>query len=1016
MRDTFRGFTCWRVEDARRVLDIEALQMPPEIFSAVHYPVKAYRISNTMADAEQLDAEKELIDEKTLLQNILNTEETHLIVPVVGRAGTGKSHLIRWLYFNTPREPHRHVHLIPRAGANLRDILLRLLEGFAGEPFDTFRKKLQEGYEDLSPEQGRTRLLDRLAELIEHRWNDYATSLQDRFGYQTIEWVVRSLPAFLRDPISRPVLLREGGIIARIYDMTLGKAEIERVEKRRKFTIEDLPHDLADLNRASYEVQKFFRQLVSKQQIKEATIAILNTFLEPAIRALLNMQSADLLALMRGVRRELARQNKVLLLFIEDIAHIQGIDQALLEALIERPVAGDEPLCPIYTVIGATDGYYRELPDTFRSRCSYLISLNLRPTDLPEREEILVGMAARYLNAARVGTEELKRWYESGADQLPSKCVDCPLQEPCFEGFGSIEIGGVQIGLYPFNQAAIKNIYARVVKLEKIINPRMLIREVLRPVLITYYEKLKQGAFPPPELRRHVGGISERLTLEFLERLKRTVPSQEIDRHQLLFDLWAPNLEALPSSVYEAFGLTPPVSEGLEIAPKLAVTRSQPEPDVAPVGPPSELPKKLREHLGALEAWGRGEALGQTTVNELRDLLFQAIVDYINWDAERLLQKQFAHPTNVRMPFCRRSINFEDQTVQRSQAEVELVFPLKQGPSRLETALALQGLLLYQHYKSWSFDSEGEREKYLAVLLRNASREVIQQLRWPRNLGWNPVRSLAYYMKLGAWIQGYAESTSKPEDYLEAWYTPWTSQGASSAWKQLTERYAELQRDLRSWLEAYTLCPKGGSEGIKVLDTIQFLSVLCGDDDGFEIPENLGEHWGPLQQVKRYVERWLSRAVEEEWHWWKRWWDEVHCKIGNATLEDVKKNLRETLEALQQAGALQVGMEKIRELQSRESDIQTGVYERICQEIPRILSYSPQEHTLELIPRLGRLARDVTYAEAIRAYVQTGEQLLNQIESYLDQQLAMTPQESVEEVIGALRKHIQCLLDELGKS
>ena len=87
---SFKRFVCWREDRVRKVMDTEALQTPDHVFLATHNPMVMYLQSLTDVRF------KEEYSEQRFLQDFLKPDD-FAFVAVLGGAGTGKSHLIRWL-------------------------------------------------------------------------------------------------------------------------------------------------------------------------------------------------------------------------------------------------------------------------------------------------------------------------------------------------------------------------------------------------------------------------------------------------------------------------------------------------------------------------------------------------------------------------------------------------------------------------------------------------------------------------------------------------------------------------------------------------------------------------------------------------------------------------------------------------------------------------------------------------------------------------------------------------------
>ena len=104
-------------------------------------------------------------DESQLVNDFLAPKE-FAFVPVLGEAGTGKSHLVRWLSTQIPASANRHVLLIPKVDTNLRDVLEKILRlpGMEAPLFDDYRSRLRRATSELRTErEAREKLLNNLA-------------------------------------------------------------------------------------------------------------------------------------------------------------------------------------------------------------------------------------------------------------------------------------------------------------------------------------------------------------------------------------------------------------------------------------------------------------------------------------------------------------------------------------------------------------------------------------------------------------------------------------------------------------------------------------------------------------------------------------------------------------------------------------------------------------------------------------------------------------------------------------
>lgn len=87
----------------------------------------------------------------------------------------------------------------------------------------------------------------------------------------------------------------------------------------------------------------------------------LNQFVEIVIQRCAGIEPGDFEQVFMDIRKELYRIGKNLTLFIEDVTSFTGVDNALLNALMEEH--NDRDICRISSVVGGTNAY---INDCFR--------------------------------------------------------------------------------------------------------------------------------------------------------------------------------------------------------------------------------------------------------------------------------------------------------------------------------------------------------------------------------------------------------------------------------------------------------------------------------------------------------------------------------------------------------------------------------------------------------------------------------------------------------------------------
>lgn len=879
---TFSRYVCWKPEMVRQVMDVEATQPEDYIFLATHHPTKMYR-QNLAETVSQVP-----YDEERFLRDFLATPDFSF-VPILGASGTGKSHLIRWLYTRLKsirREPNCRVLLIPKVGTNLKDIIERILAGIEGLEFDEYRSRLRQAANTLTEDEACEQLLANLAIAVGSSGHHEPAALSEAQSY-----LVEVLPAFLFDPFFRQQWLRKEGIIHRLVVHTLGTLNsVEVVEERRGFSLADLPLNVAHVKQASAQAQEFYGYLIANDEVQRETVNWLNAHLDIAIAKVLNLGREDLQRLMLDVRRALAKQGVELILLIEDFAKLQGIDREVLEAVLARPQQVDgEPLCAMRTALACTSGYFEKLIDTVRTRTDFSVNLDIETVG----EQSLVTqtdvqqLASRYLNTVRLDSNEIQSWLADADEEtgqpyspVPNACLDCEFRPDCHTGFGQID----GIGLYPFNAKAIEQMRDRVNT--GVFNPRTLIRDVLRHTLEYHQSDLEEGRFPTPSLLAHFGGSKLSGTI------KRDIDSKDTPndagRRETLLNLWTNGNELcdLLPEVHTAFDLSPlgvqvqnEASAGTVTTTQAAAATSIATP--TPVTSTSSfhekeattfLSTKLAEQLQALDNWQNGVQLAQDIAQDLRELIFPAISRRIDWDVELILKKAV-----IGQLFLQRNINFSNATTSTNPKGIELRLPLD-GPDNLrDTAIALQGMLLYKHYKNWKFSyltTQGLTyfRIYASKLEEWSNFVFLESFKYSTQSRkpWNPIPAVIELLAIAGRMAG--RPTDSLEDRVNAIFTDLEKVEVNyraSTWQKLFNTLKKNQPKLQEILQTRIPCTKGGSTVLQIIDASQVVaplkSIVVNWQPQVDVSDvSLDQPFKTISDTRKAIDEFFKQAVLEE--------------------------------------------------------------------------------------------------------------------------------------------------------
>lgn len=890
---TFQNFVCWHSEQVQRVMNVEATQPPEHVFLATHHPV-------AMKRKELIKGESEIhYSEEEFLKDFLATAD-FAFVPVLGATGTGKSHLIRWLAANIESTDKRRMLLIPKVGTNLKDIIDKILnlEGMDGAKFYEYRKRLNRATNTLTEAQARVQLLNQLAAIVgddKIRYRSQLTDVQD--------YLVEELDSLLYDPFFRGHWLKDGGIIHRLVTHIIGHQDtVEVVEERREFSIADLPLNVLDLKKAGEKARNFYRDLISDDLIQKETVDWLNRHLDEAIKQVLSLGREDLQRLMREVRETLAEKGIELVLLIEDFAKLQGIDREVLEAILARPQQpGSKPLCAIRTALACTTGYFESLMDTVQQRVTFSINLDIGTLSSQSliTEADILQFVARYINAVRLKDEEIYDWAnarknESNLIELPSFCDQCEHRQACHAGFGDVK----GMGLYPFNSQALRQMLRRVNPDD--FNPRILIKDVLKYTLENSITDIQQGRFPSVVLQEHFGKkrLSTIVQAEISAKDLSNAPRREV-----LLDLWTDSnqLVDLPPEVHTAFNLP---SLGVAVQ-KIQITKPVVTAKGSSSYPENIILEKLAKQLVDLDNWNNQAILSQEIEKPIREFVYPAVLERIEWDTEMLLRGSFASSSQI---FKQRNVLVHSPRVRGEAANysgIILRLPLNPDDKKefRETAIAFQGILQYSHYKHWKFPDGHRYFCAYANQLERWSQHVLEQIRrCPRKSGepWDPVPATVELLAIAARMSGH--STSSLEDGINALFLELEDKDEANrtkTWQELFKVFEKNRKKLLEIVTSRTACTKGSYTTFQIIDAVQIINPLrdvCKDwQPKCEIPNDLREEYNVIQKVRQQIDELLIKAIEEERDRQLNIYQSLVAEFG----EDIKK--KEVMDIIKQA-------------------------------------------------------------------------------------------------------------------
>lgn len=610
-------------------------------FLATHVEIKKLMLLNKFEFVPTL--EKFASEEDIYKRFIINPSNRHQFIVVYGQSGTGKSHLIRWFEarYKADRPDDEVVLFIRRSDNTLKGTIRQLLE--KPEVQDIGNKEIIKRLANASaavPE-------DTLKDMIYHNFIIETNNDNDEHEIQLNNIKRKRLVAFLNNETIHDHMMEPGGPIERIYSKVAENslADLDTIAqfKPEDFIVSvDLYEDMWQAG-ADPKAEKMAKALMANDAMEDAKrfSDYLNQFVETVIQRCAGIEPGDFEQVFMDIRKELYRLGKNLTLFIEDVTSFTGVDNALLNALMEEH--NDRDICRLSSVVGGTNAY---INDCFRQNHRDRVTQYVYIPDDVFDENGIFEFVGRYVNTMSLPTDVISAWVDAKA--LPA---EYPVHE-VIEGkkWEYIEIPyGKKLCLYPFSKNSIRYLYKNELTRGHQ-TPRYIIRDIIEPIV----SDLLYNAANFPSKKYALVNINTTLSFMVHNQVK---DEEQADRVFRFMSIWGNNeakqfkheeityIAGLPTYVYEELGL--PVLNLQETAPTPVVsspTPVNPKPDDAP-GPalviPPDKQKKLDEANEKLTQWANGMPINLSTTGGVEGIIRTAredmgdfLMSAINWQAE----------------------------------------------------------------------------------------------------------------------------------------------------------------------------------------------------------------------------------------------------------------------------------------------------------------------------------------------------------------------------------------------
>jgi hypothetical protein len=875
-------FVCWTDEAVMASTPRDAASLEAGHFQAVHHPLRLQqRPLGALTGGTWVD-ESAIV---RVLEGPLRPDG-YLLIPVVGKSGTGKSHLVRWVADRTQDRDNWESRYLPKNRTSIRRVIEIVIEGLEGPAVEAAREALLSAPAQLESEQVLAeRLLDELA-LITSEVSATSIDGADGRAGQMADKLRRELPDILRDPVVRRRLTEDSAVIPRLVGLAMrGRSDGDGLDDDAiRVVDEDLPLAFDKIGEASRGAQKLLSQLGSIPALKSAAVDLINEVLPAAVKRVFVTDQVDLIEVFRDVRRELLASGKELALFIEDLTVLHGVEREFLDAIIEPARSPDGDLCGLRVLFAVTEHHFDEL-DTVRTRCddAYRLDTSYDPDRVGLEHgvglEEAMSFLGRYLNACRQDPVKVENlWANRQGDKwMPNACDACDHQVHCHETFGRSEEG---YGLYPYNPTAVDR-FVESMSNERF-DPREVVKALVNRFLIVAAADLRRGGFPSDELLGPFNERSDPIEPLVQTQLKAKRPA-DFARVVNSMRYWSETPANVGDATLAAFGLDP--LDGPEIPPAPPPRPTRPSRPSRPGGPPEpESEATIASRLRApwskifddLSGWADNQrTLDASATRRLKELVHKSILQSLDFSALPInLGTDFDHEERFGQI---KHLRIAGSVTDQSRGEPIIVIE-----QDADTAAALQGLILLAQLADVDDypQADNYRRQAARYLEEWTGRIVMRLEQAPEPAATQAIDGLL----VCAAVAGACEGASEPHDYLAALFgrtssTPGTHR--SPEWQQVVRSADDTYNRLRPIVEAQFGEARGTGEA-RAVRADQILKVI----------QDFTKSW-TLKSDNSAIERFMRSvrpAVEGEWEMLER------LAVGAAPLVDPGRSWSEQTE------------------------------------------------------------------------------------------------------------------------
>lgn len=864
------GQPCWTDANVEATIRTVAAMGDESVsrFLATHAPVSHIRVGDT---------ERALTDIK-VFEHIARLSARENVVLVHGAPGTGKSHLINWvkLRYDHALKSGQIADVLPvlvrRRTGSLKDALEQLVEQLP-DRFHKYLEPVQSAIDRISEKEARKKLATELHLELGIRWEEA--------GKPPLPRTLRHLAEAFHAEGFGAWLCREGGIIDRNIQQLISPSEVRDRESFPPFTadefrIESPQQRSAGLNTAN--VRRLIDEFAEEPVSAEAAARLCNESLRAALRELTGLGNAALSTILRSIRQDLRKENKRLVLLIEDVSTLSVLDDEVVNAVEPQD---DASLCDLTSVLGMTEQAYERLRDNQYQRIAGSGLILSFPKDATAASWVadnadIDRFIARYLNAARLPEQRvflIAEHRRQGGDVSVSACDDCSVREACLAAFGSVAFGETAVGLFPFRPGTAHYLLEHLDDSQTGVRPtqRGLLDHIIKPVM-RHVAALAQGERYPLILpiRRQPPTAWQTLAETYLGGW----PAGEEARLRLLVEAWThktrpSDIASDLKTLLRPFSLPEFSARAADAGPVDQVRDKPRNPDVPriPASAPVDaaMQKRLGDLLNRLERWWSGEKLENP--KDYQEILLAFLKGALPVEdirspavpAQRLLREA-----------NRGSIRIEDSATQAVQNRVSFAFSRSKQNYDLMVALIHHAVI---GGGSWHFAEAERYKRIVAHWLRKNQNDLLAALD-PADISTTvPIKSATKFLCMSAIIERRAElprDTPSALSHVISTADIVLPAVLSEPLRKLYNDLPERRRALQSFLVEETSLPQGATGGIVVIDPLIVIEAITEARTDPSVTPLLADYaasyWKSRYQALDALKTWadLGNAIASE--------------------------------------------------------------------------------------------------------------------------------------------------------